>query len=47
VESNRKGKIKCEIGVSRSRIKGGESTEPVREVTFISGKVASTTGVLD
>lgn len=47
VESKRKGKIKCKIRISRSRIKGGESTEPVRAMTFISCKVASTKGVLD
>lgn len=47
VESKEKGKIKCEIRISRSRIKGGESTEPVRAMAFISCKVAPIKNALD
>lgn len=47
VERKRKGKIKSKIRISRSRIKGGESAEPVRAMAFVSCNVASTKGVLD
>ena len=39
VESKRKGKIKCEIRVSRSRIKGGESTERVSAMTSLVARL--------
>lgn len=45
VESWSKGKIKC--GVTRSRIKGGESAGCVRAVNIVSCQFASTKGVLD
>lgn len=47
VNSKRKGKIKFEIRISRSRVKGEESTEPARARTFIVCKFASTEIGLD